>query len=260
MVSIIIPVYNNHDMTHECIYSVLEDTQDCEIIIIDNGSSPPFQPPFSGFIETKVIRNTKNLGFPVAVNQGIKASIGDVVVLLNNDVIVPKGAIKRLTSWLEHFSIVGPVTNYCAGLQKTTIETYTTKEELDKAADGVSTSNQGFAEYVNWVIGFCMVFKRSLYDEIGEFDESLWPCSGEEIDFCFRAVDAGHKIGIAYDVYMHHFGSQTFMEMEKEGQLKYDETCTRNDAHLARKWGHDFWQRQSIEGENNEGERFEAKA
>jgi len=108
------------------------------------------------------------------------------------------------------------------------------------------------AEDVNFVIGFCMVFKKSLFDEIGEFDESLWPCSGEEIDFCFRAVEKGHKIGVAYDVYIHHFGSQTFQQMESKGQLNYTDVCKVCDEHLAEKWGADFWQRQIIEGPRNE--------
>lgn len=255
MVSIIIPAFNQEEMTQECIYAVLDSTQDCEIIVIDNGSTPKITVPFSGFIDTKVIRNESNLGFPVAINQGIQAAKGENIILLNNDVIVTSGAIDKLVLWLEEFSIVGPLTNYCAGHQRATIDTYLTKKELDKAAISLSENNNGYAEDVNWVIGFCMAFKKSLYDEIGMFDESLWPCSGEEIDFCFRAKEAGHSVGIAYDVYVHHFGSQTFTVMEKEGQVNYIETCYRNDAHLAEKWGEDFNQRQLVEGANDEKEQ-----
>ncbi len=57
MKSIIIPVFNQHDMTNECIYAVMENTQDCEIIVVDNGSNPPYKPPFTGFAECLIIRN-----------------------------------------------------------------------------------------------------------------------------------------------------------------------------------------------------------
>ena len=245
MISIVIPVFNQHDMTQECLTAVLDHTQNCEIILVDNGSEPPIKPPFSGFTEITMIRNETNLGFPVAVNQGIRAAKGDIIVLLNNDVIVTPGWADRLINHLEDYAIVGPMTNYCAGKQQVSLPTYQSIEGLNKEASTLADTSAGESEEVNWVIGFCMMFKKSLYDELGEFDESLWPCSGEEIDFCLRARQAGHKVGIAHDVYVHHEGSKTFNEMEKAGQLNYQETCKRNDEHLAAKWGDDFWQQQA---------------
>jgi len=252
MRSIIIPVYNQHDFTDECLFAVREHTKDCEIIIIDNGSTPPYQPPFSGFIETLVIRNEENKGFPAAVNQGIRAAKGDIIILLNNDVIVTPEWADRLTRWLNDYAIVGPVTNYSAGVQRVTIGVYECKDELNKEAAAWSEDFDGELEEVNFVIGFCMAFKKALFDEIGEFDESLWPCSGEEIDFCFRAREAGHGIGVVHDCYVHHEGSQTFGDMESAGLVKYKDICDRNDAHLAKKYGADFWMRQAVEQERGE--------
>ena len=247
MISIVIPVLNQHDATQECIDAIRETTQDCEIIIVDNGSTPPIKQPFAGFIETRVIRNEENKGFPVAVNQGCREAKGEVIILLNNDVIVTPGWAQVLAEWLNGaYSIVGPLTNYCAGLQRAQVEDYGNRDELFRAAAALSEECDGESEEVNFVIGFCMAFRRSLWEEIGPFDESLWPCSGEEIDFCFRARAAGHRIGIAHDVYVHHEGSQTFKDMVAAGTVDYAEICKRNDAHLAEKWGADFWQRQAV--------------
>lgn len=235
MFSIVIPVFNQHDMTQECIDAIRENTQDCEIIIVDNGSTPPIKKPFTGFIETRVIRNEENKGFPVAINQGIRAAKGETIILLNNDCVVTPGWADGLLAHLNegNVHIVGPVTNFAAGLQRVQIESYGNKEELNKAAAALSEECAGEMEEVNFVIGFCMAFKRSLFEEIGPFDESLWPCSGEEISFCLKARAAGYKIGIAHDVYVHHEGSQTFKAMD----VNYEEICKRNDAHLAEKWG-----------------------
>lgn len=272
MISIIIPVFNQHDMTEDCLLTLLDNTQDCEIIVVDNGSIPPIKPPFSGFTEIRVIRNEENKGFPVAVNQGVREAKGDIVILLNNDVIVTPGWAEKLRARLDQkrikiekttkddgmsydlheipdgyaFSIVGPVTNYAAGLQRVQIGNYENKEELNKEAAYLAEECEGDIEEVNWIIGFCMAFKKSLVDELGPFDESLWPCSGEEIDFCLRARAAGHRVGIAQDVYVHHEGSKTFSDMDAAGALKYAEVVSRNDAHLAEKWGEGFWQRQAI--------------
>jgi len=237
MVSIVIPVYNQHEMTKDCIAAIQENTQDYELVLVDNGSDPP--------IKGVTIRNETNLGFPVAVNQGIRAAAGDTIVILNNDVIVTPRALNRLADLLSDFSITAPVANYCAGLQQEAVlMTYNNEQELFDVAKKWMEEHKGKIREVNFVIGFCMAFKKSLFDEIGPFDESQWPCAGEEIDFCFRAKTAGHKIAVACDVYVHHIGSQTFQQMEKDGEVEYMHVCRRNDMHLEKKWGKNIWGRQ----------------
>jgi len=94
MLSIIIPVYNQHKMTQECLKSIYNNTKEgtYEIIIVDNGSNPPLVPtgittePY--YPNCKIFRNITNLGFPVAINQGINESKGDIIIILNNDTIV----------------------------------------------------------------------------------------------------------------------------------------------------------------------------
>jgi len=251
MISIVIPVWNQHEMTADCINVIRENTQDFELILVDNGSEPPIKAPFAGFADVTLIRNEANLGFPAAVNQGIRAANGDVIVLLNNDVVVPPGWADRLLRGLESFSIVGPMTNYCAGMQCTTIGAYGDIEELGREAEAWGVEYEGASAEVNWVIGFCMAFPRALFDELGPLDETMWPSSGEEIDFCFRARAAGHRVGIVCDGYVHHIGSQTFQEMHNRKLLDYGELCQATTAHLAEKWGDDFWSRQLVTVEEN---------
>lgn len=236
MISIIIPVYNQHEITENCIRAVLDTTENCEIILVDNGSNPPIKPPFSGFIDIKLIRNEENKGFPVAVNQGISESSGDTIILLNNDVFVTQNALNRMEEWLDTYDIVGCLTNYCAGIQRVETEKYNTIEQLNKVASNISSIFQYPQEIgINWVIGFCMAFKRSTYDFLGKFDESMWPCSGEDIDFCLRARDNGYTIGIAEDVYVHHEGSQTFKDMWNAGVIEQD-LFSKTDKKLLDKW------------------------
>ena len=235
MISIVVPVYNNLSMTADCLKAIRANTKDYEIIVVDNGSDPEF--PWGSTDDPAIIRNETNLGFPVAVNQGIKAAKGDVIVLLNNDVICAQGWSERLLAHLDSYSIVGPCTNYCAGMQQVTIPVYQDEQEFNVQAEKWAETHKGKSAEVNWVIGFCMAFKKSLFDEIGPFDESIWPCSGEEVDFCMKAKATGKKIGIARDVYVHHEGSQTFRAMEKAGLVDYQESCNKNDRHLEKKWG-----------------------
>lgn len=251
MVSIVIPIFNQHDMTDECITAIRETTQDCEIIMIDNGSTPPIHKPFAGFIDVTLIRNEENRGFPVAINQGVAAAKGDIIIALNNDVIVTPGWVNTLTS--VRADIVGPVTNYCAGVQRVQIGTYNSKEDLYRESQAWAEQCRGEVQEVSFIIGFCMMFKKSLFEELGGFDESLWPCSGEEIDFCLSARAGGYKVAVAMDCYVHHEGSVTFTSMDNAGILKYDEICKRNDKYLAEKWGTDFGVQQCVTVEPPKG-------
>lgn len=249
MISIVIPVYNQWDMTKQCLESIIRHSGnvDYEIIIIDNGSTPPVREQyFNGY--DNIIRNETNLGFPVAVNQGIRAATGDIICLLNNDTVVTPHWLERLTARLDEYDIVSPMTNYVAGLQKAITATYDDESSLNHAAIEWTKQNDGVTQEVNFVIGFCMVFRKALFNDIGDFDESMFPCSGEEIDFCFRCRDLGGKVAIARDVYIHHYGSQTFMEMQQSGVIDYKKVCVECDKNIESRWANkflkSFWQEQ----------------
>jgi GT2 family glycosyltransferase len=240
MISLVIPVYNEHEMTALCLDTVRANTQDYEIVVIDNGSDPP--------IKGATVRNETNIGVPKAFNQGIQASKGDVIVILCNDVFVTPGWADRLLKHLDTFAIVAPVTVFGARLQRVQLPFYSTIDELNQRVREWQ-ENPHPPQEVNWIIGFCMAFKRSLYDELGPFLDDRWPCSGEDIDYCFRARKAGYKVGIAHDVYVHHEGSKTCMAMHKTGEINYPEMCEREHGYLAKRWDADFWNNQEIKGQ-----------
>lgn len=241
MISIIIPAYNQHELTEQCIASVCRHTKDMEIVLVDNGSTPRYSETGADI----TIRNEENIGFPKAVNQGIEAATRDIIILLNNDVIVTPSWAAYLIEHMNKYAIISPMTNYCAGAQRITTPVYNDETELCCVSGAQSMRHAMESITVNWIIGFCMAFRKSLWEEIGPFDESLWPCSGEEIDFCLRARAAGHKVGIARDVYVHHFGSQTFADMQTAGQIQYNQIVERNNRHLAEKWG-EKWIQQAV--------------
>lgn len=248
MVSIIIPVYNQHELTEECINAVLENTSgEYEIIIIDNGSDPSIHLPFTGLVESCIVRNEENKGFPAAINQGIQESSGDVICLLNNDCIVTPGWLDTLLPHLDQFDIIGPVTNYSSGMQQVSADSYSNKDELNQSAASWAEAMAGTdPTEVKWIIGFCMMFKQSTYDLTGPFDESIWPACGEEIDFCLRARQSGLRIAIVPSVYVHHEGSKTFEDMNKEHP--YSEIINKCDKHLISKWGKNVYEQEIKSG------------
>ena len=102
LASIIIPCSNQLEFTRLCIAALVRHTRlPWELIVVDNGSTDGTAAYRSGVrdvaaMPVTVISNSRNIGFPAAINQGLKAARGEYLVLLNNDAVVTDG-------WLSQF-------------------------------------------------------------------------------------------------------------------------------------------------------------
>jgi glycosyltransferase involved in cell wall biosynthesis len=94
LTSIIIPCWSQLEFTQQCLASLKEHTRPAwELIVIDNGSTDGTAAYLAGVrdmasVPVTVVTNTTNLGFPAAINQGLRLARGEYLVLLNNDVVV----------------------------------------------------------------------------------------------------------------------------------------------------------------------------
>lgn len=97
-VSAIVVSYNTRDLLRRCLESLSEAD---EVIVVDNdstdGSADIVQ---ADFPSVKLIRNSRNLGFGAANNQGIAAMTGELAFLLNSDARARPGAVALLRSTL----------------------------------------------------------------------------------------------------------------------------------------------------------------
>ena len=123
----------------------------------------------------EVIRNQANRGFPAAVNQGIAAAAGDQILLLNNDTIVTTGWLGRMLAALESdpkIGLVGPCSNSVGGEQRVDAH-YDSLAGLDGFAWERGKAHDGAIEDTHRLIGFCLLIRRAVIDEIGLLDEQL---------------------------------------------------------------------------------------
>lgn len=250
MLSIIVPFYNCMEYTSLCVESVCDNTTDFEIILIDNGSNEKEYDSFYdnmlwkeqnnsiSFSNVRVIKNETNLGFPKAVNQGLMESKGDIICVLNNDVVVTPGWANNLMWHLDNgVDIVSPRTNFIDGPQIVLIDRYDNKGELYSAARKFHKNNLHKKWRFSRLVGFCLLFKRGVYEAIGGFNEGFGIGNFEDDDWGLRAIDAGYKCAIARDVYVHHFGSKTHEIMK----LDYKQLLSVN-----RKIFESIWTRDKI--------------
>ena len=102
LTSIIIPVWGQLEFTQQCLASLKEHTRPAwELIVIDNGSNDGTAAYLAGVrdmasVPVTVVTNLTNLGFPAAINQGLRLARGEYLVLLNNDVVVTDGWLDQL--------------------------------------------------------------------------------------------------------------------------------------------------------------------
>ncbi|MEZ4744509.1 MAG: glycosyltransferase [Calditrichia bacterium] len=240
LVSIVILTYNQLDKTKPCLASVAKFTRKpYEVIVVDNASTdgtPKFLRNWQRKIKHhKIMLNTENKGFAGGNNQGIRLATGEYIVLLNNDTIVTEGWLERLLRPFqndESVGLVGPMSNYVAGAQLERGVSYQTDVELQNFASNYAKLFDGKVQYVHRLVGFCLAISRAVVKEIGVLDLRFGKGNYEDDDYSLRASQAGFKLAIARDVFIHHHGNSSF----KANNINYLKSLEENRQIFLDKW------------------------
>lgn len=240
MTSIVILTYNELSVTKECVQSIRRHTPEPhEIIFIDNGSTDGTVKWLKTQIQQnqnyRLIENKTNLGFARGCNRGIEASRGEYILLLNNDVVVADGWLAGLVQchrYAPDAGIVGPMTNHISGPQQIPAGDYHSVKVLESYAADFKRRFDNRRITLRRIVGFCMLFRRSLVEAIGLLDESFGTGNFEDDDFCLRSALAGCKNYIAGDVFIHHYGSRSFIG----NKINYSAAMSGNRKIIEQKW------------------------
>lgn len=213
--SLIIPVFNNINLTIKCLRSVVNGKENfnTEIIVVDNGSTDNTQNIIkNAHIEIKILSNTTNLGFAKACNQGAHCATGDMLIFLNNDTEVTTGWISSLTACAARKNNIGIVgckllypdsTVQHAGVAFSSVKVHHIYRNFSPFHPAVNKTREFQA-----VTAACMLVPRKLFLSLGGFDESF--INGfEDLDFCFRARSKGFKVMYTPESVVIHHESKT---------------------------------------------------
>jgi GT2 family glycosyltransferase/tetratricopeptide (TPR) repeat protein len=116
--------------------------------------------------------------------------------------------------------LAGPLTNYATAPQHVRAD-YSDLSGLDAFALRRKEEFAGQGLFVPRLTGFCLVARHDVIDKIGGFDERYGLGFFDDDDLCVRAREAGYRLAVARDVFIHHFGSRTFAHLgvDTERQL-----------------------------------------
>jgi GT2 family glycosyltransferase/glycosyltransferase involved in cell wall biosynthesis len=225
-VDVIIPVYAGYEETLRCLECVLAtlSAQEAEIVVIDDASpDSELRAALAAHAQRgriTLLSNPENVGFPGAVNRGMRLHCERDVVLLNSDTEV-FGAwlerLKRVAYASEDTGTVTPlgdsasITSYPMG-----VESPPSREQAEAIDRLTSQINANAAVEIPVGVGFCLYIRRACLAETGYFDEGSFARGyGEENDFCLRAKRYGWRHMAAADVYVRHQGARSFGPMRQ---------------------------------------------
>ncbi len=236
--SIIIPNYNGINYIEACLDSLLlMGYQDYELIVIDNASTDGSEVLVSQRNEPMhLICNDTNLGFAAAVNQGIECAKGDYVILLNNDVEVEPDWLERLVWAIEQDERIFAVSSKMLRWHERDIiddagDGYNILGWGFKHGDGMNRSSYAKAREVFSACAGAAIYRKSLLDEIGYFDEAFFAYL-EDIDLCFRARMQGYKVIFEPSAVVYHIGSATSGSKYNDFKVRL---ASRNNVYLLHK-------------------------
>ncbi len=193
-VSIIIPNYNGKQLLEKNLPQVIKACIDHEIIVVDDASTDESVIFLKkNYPQIKLLEKERNDGFATTVNLGVKAAQGEIVVLINTDVL-PQGDFLKLL--LQHFKNDKVFAVGC-------LEKSWEKGQFIERGRGIGRFKHGFLEHARgetninntlWVSGGSGAYRKSIWEKLGGMDELYNPFYWEDLDLGYRALKSGYKL------------------------------------------------------------------
>jgi len=228
--AVVILNYNRADLLADCLDSIFAAPTRCALAVwvVDNASSDGSPAMVRRrFPRARLIVSPTNGGFAhgnnLALREILDAAPPDYVLLLNNDTVVPTGALDGLVDYLEshpEVGVVGPKLVLPDGsLDLACRRGFPTPAVAFYRMAGLARlfpRSPRFARYnmtyldpdveteVDSVVGACMLLRASVIREVGLLDETFF-MYGEDLDWAFRIKQFGWRVVYYPRVVIHHY-------------------------------------------------------
>jgi GT2 family glycosyltransferase len=250
LISIIIPTKGNLKLLKACVESIAKSSyKNYEVIIVDNSKKEEARK--LGGLKYAVFFYDEPFNFAKINNFAVQHARGEHVVFLNDDTQVI--SLDWMEKMLEHslkpnVGAVGALLFYLNDTIQHAGVLIGVGGITSHAFEGLSRNDSGYKGLVQTVrecsavTGACMMTKKSLFQQVGGFDENF-AYSFNDIDLCLRLREKGYLIMYTPHVQLYHHGtaSRTYNPDNKEvrnfikrwhdlilkGDLYYDQNLSR---------------------------------
>lgn len=223
---------------HRCFASLLERTAPpFGLIVVDDGSAAVTRTYLQELAAlnpgVELHRNdSREHGYTIAANIGLRASAAELVVLLNSDTVVTRGwleAIVDAARSADDVGIVGPLSN-AASHQSVPVTKVGDDWAVNALPPWANEDTVGLVVAglpgeavvdVPFVNGFCYAISRRVIEAVGYLDEATFASGySEENDFSRRAADAGFRLVVATRSYVFHAKSRSYGDADRKRLAK----------------------------------------
>jgi hypothetical protein len=221
--SIVLVCWNNKTYLEPCLESLYQSgmRSSFDVVVVDNGSTDGSQAMLrEKYPDVIIIQNDGNVGLGKASNQGIEATQGRHVLLLNNDTLVNGPSFDTMVEFLDNNPKVGAVggkiLNPDGSVQSCYNDFSTLREEfliatrlgeLLWAGYPANVSDQE-TRSVSWISSACLMVRRTALDQVGLLDEEYF-IYGDEVDLQYRLKRAGWQIYYLPNATIIHYGGRS---------------------------------------------------
>ena len=221
LVSIIIPNKDQSELLRQCIYSIykLSTYHNFEILIVENNSTKAETFTYYKEIEKKenvsILKWEDDFNYSAINNFAVSKANGDYLIFLNNDVKVIS------PNWIEE--MLGNCQRNEVGIVGARL--YFPDDTIQHAGIiigiggiaghaflGMNRSRTGYLhkaalqQDLSAVTAACMMMKRSVFDEVGGFEEKL-TVAFNDVDLCLRTIEKGYLVVYNPAAEMYHYES-----------------------------------------------------
>ena len=247
-VSFVVPLFNQLEHSQAMLATLLNsipDGMEHEIILIDDASTDGTSDWIFSLAHPsiKAFRNVINLGYAATNNTAVQQAKGDVLALLNNDLLLSKDWLMPM---LEVLMLPGFQVGAVGNIQVRTVD-----DDIDHV--GIHMNHRGHLTHTREMVstekslikslavtGACMLVRRNDFLACGCFDENFHN-GGEDVDLCFKLQELGLRTYVATQSCVRHHvscsrGAGSSLTNERNSRLLYSKWRKKLKYELAAEW------------------------
>jgi len=240
-VSVLIPVHNHWAITLNCLRSLVAmvNTTSFEVIIADDASSDATTQLSRQLPWLQIWRSEKNQGFLDTCNNAATLTRGEILLLLNNDVLVGDHCLDRLAATFDRHSeagVVGAASWSADGRPQEVGGIIWADGQVWNHGRGFLPEHWFALEYerqTDYVSGCALAIRRQLWRELEGFDPRYRPAYCEDTDLCLRVRQAGRRVWVQPAARILHMEGLSHSRSTEQGLKAHQ---LRNLEQLRQRW------------------------